>query len=89
MSEAAGGVADLRPLARAREQRAWYWYDWANSAFATTVAGVLFAPYLIAIAKEAAVDNRVHGHVMDKDREERKREVSRQRDQAAMGRNRG
>jgi UMF1 family MFS transporter len=59
MSEAAGGVADLRPLARAREQRAWYWYDWANSAFATTVAGVLFAPYLIAIAKEAAVDNRI------------------------------
>ena len=59
MNEAAGGVADLRPLARAREQRAWYWYDWANSAFATTVAGVLFAPYLIAIAKEAAVDNRI------------------------------
>jgi UMF1 family MFS transporter len=60
MSEAAGGVADLRPLARAREQRAWYWYDWANSAFATTVAGVLFAPYLIAIAKEGAVDNRIN-----------------------------
>jgi MFS transporter, UMF1 family len=59
MSDAPGGVADLRPLARAREQRAWYWYDWANSAFATTVAGVLFAPYLIAIAKEAAVDNRI------------------------------
>lgn len=35
------------------------------------------------------VDNRVHGHVMDKDREERKREIGRQRDQAAMGRNRG
>ncbi|MFL6001833.1 MAG: MFS transporter [Nocardioides sp.] len=59
MSEPAGGVADLRPLARAREQRAWYWYDWANSAFATTVAGVLFAPYLIAVAKEGAVDNRI------------------------------
>lgn len=55
----AGGVADLRPLERAREQRAWYWYDWANSAFATTVAGVLFGPYLIAVAKEAAVDDRV------------------------------
>jgi UMF1 family MFS transporter len=59
MSEAAGGVADLRPLARAREQRAWYWYDWANSAFATTVAGVLFGPYLAAIAENDAVDGRV------------------------------
>lgn len=53
------GIANLAPLARAREQKAWYFYDWANSAFATTVAGVLFGPYLIAIAKEAAVDNRV------------------------------
>jgi MFS transporter, UMF1 family len=53
------GIADLRPLDRAREQKAWYFYDWANSAFATTVAGVLFGPYLIAIAEEAAVDDRV------------------------------
>jgi UMF1 family MFS transporter len=52
-------IADLGPLNRAREQRAWYFYDWANSAFATTVAGVLFAPYLIAVAEEAAVDDRV------------------------------
>lgn len=44
---------------RRREHRAWYVYDWANSAFATTVAGVLFGPYLIAIAEEAAVDDRV------------------------------
>ena len=53
------GVADLSPLARRREQRAWYFYDWANSAFSTTIAGVLFAPYLIAIAEEAAVGNRI------------------------------
>ncbi|MGH3364361.1 MAG: MFS transporter, partial [Nocardioidaceae bacterium] len=53
------GIADLSPLARRKEQRAWYWYDWANSAYVTTVTTVLFAPYLIAIAKEAAVDNRV------------------------------
>ncbi|MCY7395018.1 MAG: MFS transporter [Nocardioides sp.] len=52
-------TTDLGPQARAREQKAWYWYDWANSAFATTVAGVLFAPYLIAVAEEAAVDDRV------------------------------
>lgn len=59
MSQGPVGVADLRPLGRSQEQKAWYWYDWANSAFATTVAGVLFAPYLIAIAEEAAVDDRV------------------------------
>ncbi len=53
-------IANLEPLARRNEQRAWYWYDWANSAFATTIAGVLFAPYLIAIAEEAAVDNRIN-----------------------------
>lgn len=53
------GIADLRPLARAKEQKAWYWYDWANSAYVTTVSTVLFAPYIIAIAKEAAVDNRI------------------------------
>jgi UMF1 family MFS transporter len=52
-------IANLEPLARRNEQRAWYWYDWANSAFATTIAGVLFAPYLIAIAEEAAVGDRI------------------------------
>ena len=59
MSQVAGGIADLEPLAQAREQRAWYWYDWANSAFVTTVGTVMFAPYIIAVAKDAAVDNRV------------------------------
>ena len=48
------GIADLGPLNRAKEQRAWYFYDWANSAFATTIAGVLFGPYLIAIAEQDA-----------------------------------
>jgi UMF1 family MFS transporter len=60
MSQGSTGIADLTPLARRKEQRAWYFYDWANSAFSTTVAGVLFGPYLIAIAKEAAVDNRIN-----------------------------
>ena len=53
------GIADLTPLARQRQHRAWYWYDWANSAYVTTITTVLFAPYLIEIAREAAVDNRV------------------------------
>src|SRR5687767_3880994 len=59
MSDAGGGIANLKPLTEAKEQRAWYFYDWANSAFATTVSGVLFGPYLIAIAEEAAIDDRV------------------------------
>lgn len=48
------GIAGLGPLERAKEQRAWYWYDWANSAYVTTVAAVLFAPYLTSVAEEAA-----------------------------------
>jgi len=37
-----------------REQRAWYMYDWANSAFPTTVLTVFIGPYLTTIAKAAA-----------------------------------
>jgi len=37
-----------------REQRAWYWYDWANSAFYTTTATVLISPYLVSLATNAA-----------------------------------
>ena len=37
-----------------KEQKAWYWYDWANSAFYTTVLTVLFAPYMIEVAGKAA-----------------------------------
>lgn len=48
------GIADLRPMVRRNEQRAWYWYDWANSAYYTTVLSVLFAPYMITVAGRAA-----------------------------------
>ncbi len=37
-----------------KEQRAWYWYDWANSAYVTTTATVLMSPYLTAVAEQAA-----------------------------------
>jgi MFS transporter, UMF1 family len=47
------GFADLTPLARAKEQKAWYWYDWANSAYVTTTAAVLFAPYLTSVAEKS------------------------------------
>ena len=34
---APAGIADLTPFTRRREQRAWYWYDWANSGYVTDV----------------------------------------------------
>ena len=37
-----------------KEQRSWFFYDWANSAYVTTTATVLFAPYMKAVATEAA-----------------------------------
>lgn len=50
-----GPAGDATPPAtRRRQQRAWYWYDWANSAYVTTVATVLFAPYLVSVAETAA-----------------------------------
>jgi UMF1 family MFS transporter len=39
---------------RRREQRGWYFYDWANSAFSTTVATVFLGPYLLDVTKNAA-----------------------------------
>jgi UMF1 family MFS transporter len=40
-----------------REQVGWYFYDWANSAFSTTVITVFLGPYLTAIAENAADAN--------------------------------
>ncbi len=51
-------VAVNEPVNAARpetkEQRAWYWYDWANSAYVTTTATVLMSPYLTSVAEQAA-----------------------------------
>ncbi len=44
----------LDPASRRREQRSWYVYDWANSAYVTTTLTVLFGPYLTVVAKRAA-----------------------------------
>ncbi len=38
----------------AREQRGWYMYDFANSAFSTTVVTLFLGPYLTVLAKAAA-----------------------------------
>ena len=44
-----------------REQTAWYFYDWANSAFSTTVVAVFLGPYLTSITRAAAdADGFVH-----------------------------
>lgn len=44
-----------------RQQRAWYFYDWGNSAFTTTVVTLFLGPYLTSIAKAAAAaDGRLH-----------------------------
>ena len=47
-------VADPGLVERVREQKAWNWYDWANSAYYTTVLSVLFAPFMITVAGRAA-----------------------------------
>ncbi len=47
-------IADLSGSVRRREHRAWYFYDWANSAYVTTTATVLFAPYLTSVAETAS-----------------------------------
>ncbi len=46
-----------RPGYSRREQIGWYFYDWANSAFSTTVITVFLGPYLTAVAKSAADAN--------------------------------
>ncbi|MDX6278805.1 MAG: transporter, family [Nocardioidaceae bacterium] len=36
------------------EQRSWFYYDWANSAYITTIGTVLYAPYLTSVAEKAS-----------------------------------
>jgi UMF1 family MFS transporter len=45
-----------------RERRGWYFYDWANSAFYTTVITVFLGPYLTSVAERAAgcIDDTDH-----------------------------
>lgn len=37
-----------------RERTGWYFYDWANSAFQTTVIAVFLGPFLTAVTEQAA-----------------------------------
>ncbi|MFI2436609.1 MFS transporter [Streptomyces sp. NPDC018693] len=46
---------------RRREQRGWYFYDWACSVYSTSVLTVFLGPYLTSVAKAAAdADGYVH-----------------------------
>jgi MFS transporter, UMF1 family len=42
-----------------RELFGWKMYDWANSAFYTTVVGTLFSPYITRLAQSAVGENGV------------------------------
>jgi UMF1 family MFS transporter len=58
---AADAPVAITGAAALRERRGWYFYDWANSAFSTTVLTVFLGPYLATIAKAAAdADGYVH-----------------------------
>ncbi|MEU5363828.1 MFS transporter [Streptomyces sp. NPDC005925] len=47
--------------ARRREQRGWYFYDWACSVYSTSVLTVFLGPYLTSVAESAAdADGCVH-----------------------------
>jgi MFS transporter, UMF1 family len=37
-----------------RERTGWYFYDWANSAFQTTLIAVFLGPFLTSVTKQAA-----------------------------------
>ncbi|MEU5593910.1 MFS transporter [Streptomyces sp. NPDC020298] len=46
---------------RRREQRGWYFYDWACSVYSTSVLTVFLGPYLTSVAESAAdADGFVH-----------------------------
>src|SRR5690606_31089525 len=53
MTDPAPAVAPA-PASTRRERTGWYFYDWANSAFSTTVITVFLGPFLTAVAEQAA-----------------------------------
>ncbi|MGV9553092.1 MFS transporter, partial [Streptomyces ardesiacus] len=55
-ADGADGAAERR-----REQRGWYFYDWACSVYSTSVLTVFLGPYLTSVAESAAdADGYVH-----------------------------
>lgn len=53
-------MAESHPLKNdRREIFGWMMYDWANSAFFTTIVGVLIGPYLLSLAQRAVGEDGV------------------------------
>jgi MFS transporter, UMF1 family len=50
---AATDITAAPPSSR-RERTGWYFYDWANSAFSTTVVTVFLGPFLTSVTEQAA-----------------------------------
>lgn len=58
---ATAGAGSGKSWGNRRERVGWYFYDFANSAFATTVVTVFMGPYLTATARAAAgADGFIH-----------------------------
>src|SRR4051812_26540126 len=51
---AATDTAAAAPVSSRRERTGWYFYDWANSAFSTTVITVFLGPFLTTVTEQAA-----------------------------------
>jgi UMF1 family MFS transporter len=51
------GRRERRDINDKRETFGWVMYDWANSAFYTTVVGALFGPYLTSLAQGVVGEN--------------------------------
>jgi UMF1 family MFS transporter len=47
-------TATTAPASTRRERTGWYFYDWANSAFSTTVITVFLGPFLTSVTEQAA-----------------------------------
>jgi len=47
-------------LSSKKELKSWYLYDWANSAYSTTVITLFLGPYLTTIAKNAQVNGLIN-----------------------------
>ncbi|MPY77136.1 MAG: MFS transporter [Actinophytocola sp.] len=56
-SDRVGPVPATDPRARKREQRGWYFYDWASQPMYTSVTTTFGALFLTALAKEDAKQN--------------------------------
>ena len=48
-----------------REINGWAMYDWANSAFSTTVVTALLGPYILALAESVAQPITIFGTAIE------------------------